>query len=136
MKKNQLTKLLQNKIVLAALLMVLVAGTAAAGVIAMRQEDSQEESQEDQPGYAFETQMDSEANQEQLANSAETDSQGDLLTVLEDTAQETENQPVQSGRVDAILNPTDTSDDISLNTANGEKETLVEYKNINLNKRN
>ena len=37
MKKMQLTTWLQNKMVLAALLMLLVAGTAVAGVVALRE---------------------------------------------------------------------------------------------------
>lgn len=69
MKLNQVGKLLQNKLVLAALLMVLVAGTAMAGGLAWKRGQSQEPSQETAPGYAFQTQED--LGQELLQNSQE-----------------------------------------------------------------
>ncbi len=64
MKKNRFTGWLQNKTVLAALLMVLLAGTAVAGITATRRSRSDKEAEDGQSGYAFETQQ---ADQEQLA---------------------------------------------------------------------
>ncbi|MCI8402177.1 MAG: M23 family metallopeptidase [Lachnospiraceae bacterium] len=105
MKKNQFTKWLQNKTVLAALLIVLMAGTAVAGVIAMRSGESKKKPGDDQSGYAFETQEDKDADREQLA--APTTPQVDDPAHIFDDADTAEPDPseqaVQSDKVDAVL---------------------------------
>lgn len=143
MKNNTLATWLQNKLVLAALLMVLVAGTAIAGVVALRNGDAGEQ-EETEPGYAFQTQED-EQNQdqqlEQIENEPEaTDpAQGWLenvpdgqqgLTDMQDPEgllQLPEDHPVQSSKVDAI---SDAQDGVgehldAVEDGQAEAETLV-----------
>lgn len=109
MKKNQLTKLLQNKTVLAALLIVLMAGTAVAGITAMRSRDAKEEDKDGQSGYAFQTQEGTDAGQEQLEVPSEPSNDSFVMQELgQDPALEVPDRPVQSGNVDAVV-PGDSS---------------------------
>lgn len=107
MKKNQFTKLLQNRIVLAALLIVLMAGTAVAGITAMRSGDKQREQdtpEGGQSGYALETE-ESDADQEQLALPTEPVVKDGPLAqeIIKNPAKDAEGQLVQSDDVDALL---------------------------------
>lgn len=105
MKKNQFTRWLQNKTVLAALLMVLLAGTAVAGITATRRSNPEPDAQKDPSGYAFETQ---EAENEQLAvptqpeaekeTEAETPAPTRAQGTSETTARETEEKPTRGGQ--------------------------------------
>ncbi len=110
MKKNQFSKWLQNKTVLAALLIVLMAGTAVAGVMAMRSGSNQEKTEKGQSGYAFQTQDETGDDRQELA--LPTDPSMDSMKPGPESAQnpaETKEQPVQSGDVDAVLPDKDTN---------------------------
>ena len=106
-KKNQFNKMLQNKTVLAALLIVLMAGTAIAGIVAVRR-GGEEDGGDGPSGYAFETQEDS--GREQLAvpsqpeteRETEKETESDGLKLTEETEEEKEEKPVQSDDVDAV----------------------------------
>lgn len=147
MKKTQLATWLQNKLVLAALLMVLVAGTAAAGVVALRNGNSGEQ-EETEPGYAFQTQEDEQAQDQQLnqqedARQQEEPTQGWLEHIpeverepegLQDPdklLKQPEDHPVQSGQVDSVSGSQDSlENDLTENLAGSnpgqaEAETLV-----------
>ena len=148
MNNNKLATWLQNKFVLAALLMVLVAGTAAAGVVALRSGDSGEQ-EETEPGYAFQTEEDDQNNGqllEQLEDGQEVadltegwlenDSEGiqdpkELQKAEDELLQKPENQPedqpVQSGKVDTISGAQDSSEDhlTAMEDGLAEAETLV-----------
>ena len=102
MKKNQFNKMLQNKTVLAALLIVLMAGTAIAGIVAVRHSE-EEGGGDDLSGYAFETQEDS--GQEQLASQLKTkkETEGGGREPSQETEGEKTERPVQSDDVDAVL---------------------------------
>lgn len=152
MKKMQLGTWLQNKLVLAALLMVLVAGTAVAGVVAMRHREEAE--QETEPGYAFQTH---EANQPQIPQGNQ---QGEGPQTLDptqgwleqpeglqgldsqlqkpDTGKNNkpeitesqgapEDRPVQSERVEAVSDDHNTLEDplAGIDPGEAEAETLV-----------
>jgi len=129
--------------VLAALLMVLVAGTAIAGVVALRNGDAGEQ-KETEPGYAFQTQEDEKNQDQQLEqlekNPEATDpAQGWLentpdeqqgledMQDPEDLLQLTEDHLVQSGKVDTISGAGDSSHDplTELESGMSETETLV-----------
>ncbi len=129
--------------VLAALLMVLVAGTAIAGVVALRNGDAGEQ-EETEPGYAFQTQEE-EQNRDQLLEQSENDpevtnpTQGWLENIpekendpegLQDPEgllQLPEDHPVQSGKVDTISDAQNAPEDslTELVDGQGEAETLV-----------
>ena len=130
MKKNQFSKWLQNKTVLAALLIVLMAGTAVAGIMAMKSKDNQEKTEKGQSGYAFQTQEETENDRQQLEVPTETslDSMKPGPEIAQNPA-ETKEQPVQSGDVDAVLPKKDTNgkkdnpkDDGKNEEKNGEEE--------------
>ncbi len=143
MKKSQIWKLLQNKVVLAALLLVLVAGTAVAGVVALRNGESGELDKESDPGYAFQTEEDAQGQdqllerpgddmvvQESLEGLQDPDASG----VLQQPDKEKEDdasadRPVQSGKVDAVVEaPKDTVlPDEEVDVL--EQETLVDGEN-------
>jgi len=145
-KKTQLATWLQNKLVLAALLMVLVAGTAVAGVVALRNGEAQEE-QETEPGYAFQTQEDDQARDQQLEQQGDFPEQGwleqqpeglqDPDSLLQkpdkkegDTHTDLEKQedrPAQSDRVEAVSDGQSSGKDDLTEIENGlaEAETLV-----------
>ena len=104
-KKNQFTRMLQNKTVLAALLIVLMAGTAVAGIMAVRRSDSGDGG-DGQSGYAFETQDDSGNEQLAVPSQPETEEETEEETrreQLRETEEENKGKPVQSGDVDAVL---------------------------------
>lgn len=118
MKNNKLGTWLQNKMVLAALLMLLVAGTAFAGVLAMRNGDAGEQ-EETEPGYAFQTQEDDQVRDQLLEQPLEglqgpdgllqrPDRELDQIDKADkeenpDTAHEDQqDRPVQSGKIDAV----------------------------------
>ena len=132
MKKNPLMKLLQNKMILAALLTILVAGTAAAGMIALRGEEPEQATEETKPGYVSET-KEAEEN-EQLVH-LEEDLQG--LQNLEQLQQQVADRektetmeaerPVQSDRIDTELSGSKT--DAELSVGNQDAETLVDGGN-------
>ncbi len=134
-KKNQLTRMLQNKTVLAALLIVLMAGTAVAGIMAVRGSGS-EDGGDGKSGYAFETQDDS--GNEQLAVPSQTETERGLQEETQDqqsldreTEEENEGKPVQSGDVDAVLENDELTvgaltDEDKEDTAALSEETLVD----------
>lgn len=133
MKKNQFSKWLQNKTVLAALLIVLMAGTAVAGIMAMKSGDNREKTEKGQSGYAFQTQDETEDDRQQLAVPTEPslDSMKPGPEIAQNPA-ETKEQPVQSGDVDAVLPKKDTNgkkdnpkDDGKNEEKNGEGEDGV-----------
>ena len=133
MKKNQFSKWLQNKTVLAALLIVLMAGTAVAGIMAMKSGDNREKTEKGQSGYAFQTQDETEDDRQQLAVPTEPslDSMKPGPEIAQNPA-ETKEQPVQSGDVDAVLPKKDTNgkkdnpkDDGKNEERNGEGEDGV-----------
>lgn len=144
MKNNTLATWLQNKLVLAALLMVLVAGTAIAGVVALRNGDTGEQ-EETEPGYAFQTQED-EQNRDQQLEQMENEpeaidpAQGWLenvpdgqqgLTDMQDPEgllQLPEDHPVQSGKVDAISDAQEGAGEYldAVEGGQAEAETLVD----------
>ena len=146
MKKSQIMKLLQNKLVLAALLMVLVAGTALAGVVALRNGESGEQYEETDPGYAFQTEED-DLGQDQLLEQPgddmglgeqpeglqDPDATG--LLQLPDREKETKDsngdRPVQSGKVDAITDSPQNAEDPSAAVGDNaaEADTLVDGEN-------
>lgn len=109
MKKMQLTTWLQNKMVLAALLMLLVAGTAVAGVVALREGELQEQ-EETEPGYAFQTQEDPQPLDQQwnqLEHIQKEPLQGSTPELEQSEKSEnevpnSEGRPVQSGEVDIV----------------------------------
>ncbi len=104
MKNNQFKELLQNKMVLAALLLVLTAGTALAGVVAMRNGERGEQDQKD-PGHISQT-------EEDLGNQLIQLPQDDLHQPeeLPEKTQDPENitnRPAGSGDVEAITDKKD-----------------------------
>ena len=134
MKKNQVIKLLQNKMILAALLTVLVAGTAAAGMIALRGNKPEQEAEETKPGYVSETKYEEQNGREQLVH-LEEDLQGlKNSEQLQQQGETDENEkaiaaerPVQSDRVDTELSGGKTEAEIPVE--NQEAETLVDGDN-------
>lgn len=131
MKKNQFTKLLQNKTVLAALLIVLMAGTAVAGITAMQSRDPEEDTEDSQPGYAFQTQEETEQHQEQLEVPSEPSDDGNLLQQLDQDLEDgVSDHPVQSGDVDAVMPGPDGEGGIgSDDTVLSDPGTLVDAGN-------
>ena len=134
MKKMQLTTWLQNKMVLAALLMLLVAGTAVAGVVALR-EGEQREQEETEPGYAFQTQEDPQSLDQQW-NQLEhiqkeplqsRDPEREQNERLEKEVPKTDDRPVQSDEIDAVsgAQEADRDDLAEVFEDEAEAETLV-----------
>lgn len=146
MNNNKLGTWLQNKFVLAALLMILVAGTAAAGVVALRSGNSGEQ-EETEPGYAFQTEEDGQNSGqllEQPEDGQELEPTGGWLEnepeMIQDPKGEQEadgllqlpeDHPVQSGDVDAVSGAQaerekDLTDELAeINSPLAEAETLV-----------
>ena len=134
MKKMQLTTWLQNKMVLAALLMLLVAGTAVAGVVALREGELQEQ-EETEPGYAFQTQEDPQPLDQQW-NQLEhiqkeplqgQDPEWEQSEKPEKEIPKTGDRPVQSGEIDTVSGGQENvQDDLAeVFEDEAEAETLV-----------
>ena len=134
MKKMQLTTWLQNKMVLAALMMLLVAGTAVAGVVALREGELQEQ-EETEPGYAFQTQEDPQPLDQQW-NQLEhiqkeplqsRDPEREQNERLEKEVPKTDDRPVQSDEIDAVsgAQEADRDDLAEVFEDEAEAETLV-----------
>lgn len=129
MKKNRFTGWLQNKTVLAALLMVLLAGTAVAGITATRKNRSDKEAEGGQSGYAFETQ---EADQEQLAvptqpeterrTEAETPEETKEERTSEAPTKKSEEKETQPNRATTQRDPEDEAEALE----EAEADTLVD----------
>lgn len=136
MKKMQLTTWLQNKMVLAALLMLLVTGTAVAGVVALRGRQRQEQ-EETEPGYAFQTQEDQPSLEQQwnhLEHIQETllhdeNPESEQREKPEKQAPKTEDRPVQSDVIDSVssVQSNDGNDLVEIfeDEAEAKEETLV-----------
>ena len=125
MKKMQIATWLQNKMVLAALLMVLVAGTAFAGVLALRSGDTGEQ-KETEPGYAFQTESDEQNEHQLLERPSDSGLQQMEQEVVEDIAQkETMDRPVQSHKIDAVSGDQDKLENGAEMDLQAEAETLV-----------
>ena len=136
-KKNQFKNLLQNKLVLAALLMVLVAGTAAAGVMALQKGQSGEQDEEQDPGYAFQTEEEQAGNQqlqlpenETLEGLQDLDSAQNQLQLPDGEEQEagdaSQGHPVQSDDVSAVTDPKTGAEDILADGQTGLENALAE----------
>ena len=134
MKKMQLTTWLQNKMVLAALLMLLVAGTAVAGVVALREGEGQEQ-EETEPGYAFQTQEDPQSLDQQwnqLEHIQKEPLQGSTPELEQSEKSEnevpnSEGRPVQSDEIDTVSGGQENvQDDLAeVFEDEAEAETLV-----------
>lgn len=130
MKKNQFTRWLQNKTVLAALLMVLLAGTAVAGITATRRSKSDKEAEDGQSGYAFETQ---EAENEQLAvpSQPETEKETETQAPKETRAEQATEAPTKRSeeketQPDRATTQRDPEEDAAVADAEAEAATLVD----------
>lgn len=110
--KNKLTEWLQNRTVLAALLLLLVAGTAVAGIAAMRNGSTTQE-QDPDSGYALEIREDEEEADQQ---SVEKESVEELMQI-----------PVQSNEINAVI-PSDTNK----NAADSDVSDLERIQNSGL----
>ena len=120
--------------VLAALLMLLVAGTAVAGVVALREGEGQEQ-EETEPGYAFQTQEDPQSLDQQwnqLEHIQKEPLQGSTPELEQSEKSEnevpnSEGRPVQSGEVDIVSGGQENvQDDLAeVFEDEAEAETLV-----------
>lgn len=110
--KNKITEWLQNRTVLAALLLLLVAGTAVAGIAAMRNGSTAQE-QDSGSGYALETREDEE--------------EADHQSVEKESVEEYMQIPVQSNEINAVV-----SSDANKNTADSDASDLEKIKNSGL----
>lgn len=110
--KNKITEWLQNRTVLAALLLLLVAGTAVAGIAAMRNGSTAQE-QDPDSGYALETREDEE--------------EADHQSVDKESVEEYLQIPVQSNEINAVI-----SSDADKNTADSDASQLENIRNSGL----
>lgn len=140
MKKNQFTKLLQNKTILAALLILLMAGTAVAGITAVRKANpdkgtGDEETESIRPGLVQESTEDDKNAQLAVPDDARSDP-GRANNVIENagdssgdpSASEAQDKPVQSGKVDAVWEESGASEipEPSDDSVTDKEETLVD----------
>lgn len=105
--KNKITSWLQNRTVLAALLVLLVAGTAIAGVMAMRKGSLSEEETPEME-YAMETQ--------------EKQAEEDYQSLEKETVEENLQVPVQSNEIQALTPSEGTTKKTEGSGTNSEKK--------------